>query len=74
MLHSPIFFWAYVVVGGVFIVTGILAIRKGAVKVSWRSLASRWLQRADAPVRFWLVVILNIGIGMALLWAAFYAV
>ena len=33
---------------------------------------SRWYDRAEAPVRFWLVVTLNIGVGIALLWAAFH--
>jgi len=74
MLHSPLFFWAYVLVGGIFIAYGILAIRKGAVKFSLRSLDSRRYQRADAPARFWLVVTLDIGVGIAMLWAAFYAV
>jgi len=75
MLHSPIFFWAYVIVGGFFISDGILAIRRGAVKFSLRSLDSRRYQRAEAPTNFWLVVTLDIGVGIALLlWAVFHAV
>ena len=74
MLHSPIWFWAYVVIGGTFIGHGALAIRNGAVKFSWRSLDSRLYQRADAPVSFWLVVALDIGVGIAMLCGALYAV
>ena len=74
MLHSPIWFWAYLLLGGIFIGHGVLAIRKGAVKFSWRSLDSRLYERAAAPVSFWLVVTLDIGVGIAFLWGARNAV
>ena len=64
---------AYVLFGGVSLVSGIRAIRKGMVRVSWRSLASTSLQKSHAPIRFWLVVSLDIGVGIAFLWLGWHA-
>jgi hypothetical protein len=65
---------ACVLGAGLFLLTSAFAIRKGVVAVSWRSPASVSLQRSVTPIGFWLVVCLHIGIGIALLCLAWYAV
>jgi len=65
---------AYVVAGGLWLVTSMFAIRKCVVKVSWRSLASISLQRSQVPVRFWLVVSVHLGAAILLLWLGLHAV
>ena len=65
---------AYVLFAGIFLVPGILAIRKGAILAGGRFVPIVSVRRADAPIRFWLVVSVNIGAGLALLLLAWYAV
>jgi hypothetical protein len=65
---------AYVLLAGIFLVPGILAIRKGVIAAGGRFVPVVSVQRRYAPIRFWLVVSVNIGAGLALLLLAWYAV
>jgi hypothetical protein len=74
MGHGHALSAAYVLFAGIFLVPSIFAIRKGVITAGGRFVPVVSVQRRYAPVRFWLVVSVNIGAGLALLWLAWYAV
>ena len=74
MLDRPVISAVWVLFAGFWFVSGALAIRRGVVKFSWRSLASVSFQRSDAPIRFWLLVSVDVVAGILFLWGAWHAV